>query len=338
MERRVATIYDVARAAGVSAATVSRVLNDHKGVDPELAERVRLHSERLGYERNEVARNLRRKTTSLWAAIVSDVANPFFTSVVRGIEDVASSAGYSVVLCNSDEDIDKENRYIAAAVAARMGGVIISPALEDRTDIAPLLRNRIPVVSVDRRLSTAEVDTVLVDNREGAYAATAHLVELGYRRIACITGPRTIRTAVERVDGYRAALRHFKVPVRNELIRYSDYRHAGGNAAMLALLAAPEPPDAVFVANNLMTLGALAALHDRRLDASVDIGIVGFDAIPWPDLAHPSLTTVLQPTYRVGVEAGNLLADRIAHPDAAARVVTLPTELQVRQAEPLVGT
>src|SRR4051794_23263792 len=161
------TIYDVAKQASVSPATVSRVLNNHASVDPKLVARVHAAVDHLGFQRNHVARSLRRQQTSTWAMIISDVGNPFFTSMVRGVEDVAQSAGFSVVLCNSDEDILKESKYIDAAVSDRMAGVLISPSSQDDTDITPLIQNRTPVVVIDRKLRKAPVDMVLVDNAAG---------------------------------------------------------------------------------------------------------------------------------------------------------------------------
>ena len=182
-----ATIQEVARQAQVSAATVSRVLNGNGKVHPDLVRRVRAAVKALGYQPNSVARNLRRSESSLWAVIVPDVGNPFFTSMVRGVEDVAQGAGYSVVLCNSDEEPGKEARYIAAAAAERMAGVVISPASTRDTDVTQLLDLGIPVVAVDRRLSGASVDTVLVDHERAAEEAAEHLIDMGYRRVACIS-------------------------------------------------------------------------------------------------------------------------------------------------------
>lgn len=182
------TIYDVARRARVSPATVSRVLNGRASVDPELAARVRQATQELEYRPNAVARSLRRSRTSLWAAIISDIGNPFFTSMVRGVEDVAQEAGFSVVLCNGDENPEKEASYVAAALAERMAGVIISPSGRP-TLINRLVEAGIPVVVIDRQPRGIAVDTVLVDNTHGAELATTHLIDNGYRRVACITGP-----------------------------------------------------------------------------------------------------------------------------------------------------
>jgi LacI family transcriptional regulator len=325
-----ATIYDVARRAEVSPATVSRVVNGHANVDPVLAARVRDAMRELDYRPNAVARNLRRSRTSLWAVIISDIGNPFFTSLVRGVEDVAQRAGFSVVLCNSDEDAAKEGRYVSAALSEQMAGVIMSPSGR-ATHVNRLVEARVPVVIIDRQLRGAQVDTVLVDNEHGAELATAHLVENGYRRIACITGPRRISTARQRLRGYERALSAAGLPVADELVRYADFRSDGGYHAMASLLAAEHRPDAVFGANNLMTVGLMECLVDSGVAVPGEMGVVGFDDVPWANLVRPSLTTVAQPTYELGRAAAELLADRITTPARRPSTVTLHTKLQVRE-------
>lgn len=324
-----ATIQQVARHAQVSAATVSRVLNSNGNVHPDLVRRVRSAVEALSYKPNSVARNLRRSESSLWAVIVSDIGNPFFTSMVRGVEDAAQGSGYSVVLCNSDENPVKEAGYIAAAAAERMAGVVISPASTPDTDVTPLLDLGIPVVAVDRRVGGAAVDTVLVDNERAAEEATDHLVDMGYRRIACITGPRQAMTARERLAGYQRGLQHRGQDLQPPLVRHADFRERGGYEAMASLLAGVAP-DAVFVANNLMTVGALECLIHHGIGVPREVGIVGFDEIPWADLVRPSLSTVAQPAYEMGEIAGQLLTNRRASPDGSCETIVLHTTLNVR--------
>ncbi|MDI1463132.1 LacI family DNA-binding transcriptional regulator [Catellatospora sp. KI3] len=324
-----ATIYDVAKQAGVSAATVSRVVNGRASVDTALAARVQQAMRELDYRPNALARNLRRRQTSIWAVVISDIGNPFFTSMVRGIEDVAQGAGYSVVLCNSDEDAAKEARYVAAALEEQMAGVIISSAGR-AANVNRLIEAGTPVVAIDREVRGAAVDTVLVDNEHGAELAVEHLIEAGYERIACIGGPRRLPTAQQRLRGYQRALRAHRRPADDELVRHGDYRQEGGYQAMAALLDEGERPDAIFAANNLMTIGALECLADRGISVPDRMGVVGFDDIPWAHLVRPSLTTVAQPTYELGRTAALLLAERIAEPSRPPSTVTLRTELKVR--------
>ena len=332
-----ATIQDVARRAQVSPATVSRVLNSSSTVHPDLVRRVRAAVEALSYQPNGVARRLRRRESPLWAVIVPDVGNPFFTSMVRGVEDVAQGSGYSVVLCNTDENTGKEAGYIAAAAEERMAGVIIAPASTRDTDVTPLLDLRIPVVALDRRLRRVAADTVLVDNERAAEEATEHLLDMGYRRIACITGPGQAMTARERLAGDRRALRGRGHQARPSLVRRADFREGGGFEAMASLLADADL-DAVFVANNLMTVGALECLVQHDVQVPREIGVVGFDEIPWASLVRPSLSTVAQPTYEMGKTAGELLTTRLLAPSRPAETVVLRTTLNVRASSTPMAT
>ena len=256
--------------------------------------------------------------------------------MVRGVEDAAQGSGYSVVLCNSDENPGKEAGYIAAAAAERMAGVIISPASTRDTDVTPLLDLRIPVVALDRRLRRVAADTVLVDNERAAEEATEHLLDMGYRRIACITGPRHATTARERLAGYRRALRGRGHQARPSLVRHADFREHGGFEAMASLLAAG--PDAVFVTNNLMTVGALECLVQQGVQVPRQMGVVGFDEIPWATLVRPSLSTVAQPSYEMGRTAGELLTARLITPARPAETVVLRTTLNVRDSSTPMAT
>jgi LacI family transcriptional regulator len=333
------TISDVARAAGVSPATVSRVFNGGR-VTPERAERVRRVAAELGFAPNRVARSLRTQRGSVIGLIIPDIENPFFTSLARGVEDAAQQTNLSVVLCNSDGDVEKERRYLGIALAEHMAGVIVAAASRDRTDLTAVTGRGMPVVAVDRRPRGASVDAVLVDNQHGGEAATEHLVAGGYRRIACITGPRGVTTSEERLAGYRdglrEALRARSVPepeIDATLAAYTrrgDFRVEGGRAAMVELLALEEPPDAVFVANNLMTVGALQALRDAGLTPP-GFGVLSFGDVPWAPLVRPSLTAVELPSYDLGFTAARLLQDRIAGRDTALQTVVLRTALRVRE-------
>jgi LacI family transcriptional regulator len=327
---RLLKIQDVARHAGVSAATVSRVLNGRATVNAELAARVQEAVQELGYRPNGVARNLRRRQTTLWAVLISDIGNPFFTSMVRGVEDVGRHYGYSVVLCNTDENPAREAEYIAVALSDNMAGVIISPA-DDTTDISALVAAGTAVVTIDRELADTDVDAVLVDNEKGAEQATSHLIESGFRRVACITGPRRTSTAMRRLRGYQRALKSHGLPQDKSLVRHADFREDGGYSAMAALLDDGVEMDAIFAANNLMTVGAVECLIERGVDIPGQIGVIGFDDIPWARLSRPPLSTVSQPTYELGRAAAQLLSDRIENPSRPSTRMMLQTELHARE-------
>jgi LacI family transcriptional regulator len=323
-----ATIYDVAKHAGVSVATVSRALNGATTVDPDLARRVLASAKTLQYQPNGVARSLRRQRTALWMLLISDIENPFFTSVARGVEDVAQAAGFSLVLCNSDEDLAKERAYISGALQERAAGVLLAPA-SSATDVGPLLDRGVPVVTFDRLLSSADIDSVVTDSVTGARDATTHLLEQGWQRIACIGGPRQAATAQQRALGYQKALSAWgrQAPI----VVDSDFRAEGGRSAMQQLLAAPDRPDGVFVANNLMALGVLSELAAAGLRPGHDLGVVAFDDPPWAALLDPPLSAVAQPAYEVGRAAAQLLRDRTADEHLGPpRHLTLPCQLWPR--------
>jgi LacI family transcriptional regulator len=328
---RAITIDDVARAAQVSTATVSRVLNGTRDVSTDRAARVRTAVAELGYQPFGPARALRRQATDVWAVIVADIENPFFTSIVRGIEDGGREHGFRVMLCNSDEDVRKEADYVDVAIAERMTGVVIAVASTRTSRIEPLLDAGIAVVAVDRRPGGHKVDCVLVDNDRGAAEATAHLIAAGSMRIACITGPQRLSTANERLAGYRRALREAGRDIDPSLVIRQDFREPGGYAAMRDLLDLAEPPDGVLVTNNLMTLGALEALRERRVRVPGDMRIVGFDDAPWAKLLQPSLTVVAQPTYEIGRRSAELLLAARTVPKPSPREVLLHPQLIVRE-------
>ena len=323
------TIADVAREAGVSAATVSRVLNGSATVSSERADRVRLAAEALRYQPSGPARALRRQRTTLWAAIVADNENPFFTSMLRGVEDIAQRESHRLVLCNTDEDVEKEAAYIDVAIADRMAGVIIAVASTAKSDLEPLVRAGIPIVAVDRLPHSATIDSVLVDNRLGARQATEHLLDGGATRVACITGPARLSNAETRLAGYRDALTDRGIVPDKDLVRRADFREEGGHRAACSLLDGPTPPDAIFVTNNLMTLGALRALRERGRRVPDDVTLVGFDDAPWTSLVTPPLSVVAQPTAEIGRQAAELLAS--AGSGRPARHLVLAPTLVVRE-------
>jgi LacI family transcriptional regulator len=321
-----ATISDVAALAGVSTATVSRALNGKSTVDPELVTRVRQAAEELGYQPNGPARNLRRQEAAVVALIISDVENPFFTAIARGVEDVAHEVGYSVVLCNSDESADKENRYLDIAIQERVAGVILSPTGTTK-NLQKLDQRGTAFVAVDRPLPDHASDVVLVDTRLAARQATAHLITQGYQRIGCITGPAGVRTADDRLAGYRDALKAARLRSTAKLVRRTEYKAAGAHRAAQDLLNQPEPPDALLIANSAMAVGVLQALQEQGVRPGKQVGLVAFDDAPWAALVDPPLTVVAQPAYEIGTVAARLLLARIADNSRPPTTTTLGARL-----------
>ena len=327
---KVPTIKQVAERAGVSVATVSRVLAGKGFTSPERVERVRAAVQTLDYRPNRAARNLRTRVTQVVGVVISDIQNPFFTSVVRGIEKVLEGAGYTLILCNSDEEPHREQVLLATLRAESVAGVIISPTRADSEAVHQMVLNGTPLVTIDRTLSMTSVDSVAVANTQGAFTAVNHLLKLGHKCIGMISGPDQASTAKERKDGYLQALQAALLQPCTGMIQYGNFRQEGGYHAMNALLDLPQPPTAVLVGNNLMTLGALQAIHERSLAIPQDIAIVGFDDMSWATSLQPPLTAVAQPTYELGVTAAELLLERIHDPQRPVRHIILETRLIVR--------
>lgn len=321
-------IIDVALEAGVSIATVSRVLNDNEKVSPELAERVRAAALALGYRPNGIARSLRRRSSDVIALIINDVSNPFFTAITRGVEDVAQRSGYSVLLCNTDEDPGKEATYLRVAEQQQVAGIILSPNTAT-SDVSRLLDAKLPLVVIDRILNEP-VDSVMVHSFDGAEEATLHLLASGWKRPACVTGPSGASTASERLQGFLKAVRQHRD--LDELYEHAPFTQEGGVRAAAALLGMPHPPDALFVANSQMALGVLDEVRRRGLRVGQDVGIITFDDAPWAPFISPPMSVVAQPAYEVGRRAAELLMERLSSENPLApRAVTLSTTLIVRE-------
>ncbi len=326
------TIRDVARLAEVSTATVSRVFASDTAVRPETAQRVREAAKKLGYVPNTLARSLRQQTSATWALLIADIENPFLTQVTRGVEDVAQSEGYSLLLCNTDEQPDKEASYLSIAEQYRVSGVLITPT-SAASPVDQLLSRGLPVITMDRPLRPElAVDTVLIDSRRAARSAVDRMIARGRRQIACITGPRRVFTASERVLGYREALHDAGLPIDDELIHYSSFKEEGGRQAATELFDRSDAPpvEAILVANSMMAVGVLQVLRERGLRPSIDVELVVFDDAPWTGLLTPAISVIHQPAYELGQVAGRLLLERLRTPGQPARTVmlnaTLPAE------------
>lgn len=273
------TMRDVAEQANVSVTTVSHVINGTRFVSEELRKRVLEAMKRLDYRPNILARGLRVGKTNTIGLIVPDNSNPFFAEVSRVVEDVGFDSGYSVILCNSDGNLDKELTYIDVLVAKQVDGIIFIASSSQSEHLRLLIDEKIPLVVADREMPDLDVDLVLVDNSRGGYEATKYLLELGHRRIGCISGPSEITPSAERIKGYRQAVSEFDVPFDENLIVRGDFQFEGGKRAMSQLLALPKLPSAVFICNDVMAIGAMGSIRSAGLKMPEDISIVGFDDI-----------------------------------------------------------
>lgn len=326
-----ATARDIARVAGVSTSTVSHVLNGTRWVSTDLRKRVHTAVDELGYEPDGLARSLRVRRSNTIGLVVSDIANPFFTAAVRGIQDVAQARGYGLILSNSDEDGDKEATYLRVLKNRRVDGIILAPAADAYPYLSKLACSGFPLVFLDRELQPLEVAAAVLDNRGAARDATDHLVRLGHTRIAMIAGRRRISATEERIAGYRAGLENAGLPYDDSLVVSGEPGIAEARRVADRLLALDPRPSAFFITNNTMTIGAMGSIRTRGLRVPEDISIVSIDDVSWADVFEPRLTTVAQPTYELGRVAADLVLRRIAGDlDAATARAVLPGHLIIR--------
>ena len=326
-----ASMDDVAKRAGVSIATVSRVLNNSDSVNESTRLKILKAIKDLKYQPSRVAKRLRSKSVSsfLLGVLVPDIRNPFYVDVLRGIEDVAYRNHYAIIMCNYGQDEKKEIMYLDILQAEAIDGLIAAPVNENDQRLKSIIKEGLPVVCVDRGLSGIEVDTVFVNNEESAFAAVNHLVKSGYKRIAYISGLTSIPSSRLREAGYRRALENSGMFSR-EYIRYGNSSYDSGVALCAELLDLPAPPDAIFTGNNLITLGALETIHKRKKQVPKEVAIIGFDDMFWASSLNPPLTAVRQPAYEIGKRAGELLIHRISDPQRPCIQMTLNAELMIR--------
>jgi LacI family transcriptional regulator len=326
------TISDVARQAGVSAMTVSRVVNNSGYISPETRERVEKAIADLGYVPNALARSLRFKQTKTLALVLTDITNPFFTTIARGVEDAASEQGFSVIFCNTDESESKEAEYLNVVLQKQVDGVLLVPASCSGDSVTFLQERKVPLVVLDRRVSDVKVDTVRCDSERGAYQLTRHLLDLGHTRIAILSGPPSVSTATDRVAGYRRALAEAGLGSRAELVYHGEFiRTSGYEMAQQALAMTPRPT-ALFAANNFITSGTFRAVREAGLRVPEDISIVSFDDLPMASDMGPFLTVAAQPAYEMGHRATELLLTRLSgEGPAEPQEIILPTEIIVRE-------
>jgi LacI family transcriptional regulator, galactose operon repressor len=316
---------DLARELNLSTATVSRALSRPEIVAPATRERVLQAVRRSGYHMNGIARSLRTQSTRTIGVVVSDIRNSFSSSIVKAVEDVARVNGYTVLICNADETGQNEEAALQLFIERKVSGVIHCSAGANLELLRVLKNKSIPLIDLDRRSGLENVDTVVLDNHLGAEIATRHLIELGHRRIAMISGPMHLSNARSRAKGFRKTLRAAGIPVAREYIEFGDFRQRSGEEAAQRLLSLRHPPTAVFVANNEMMAGALLAIRQqKRLKVPRDLSLVGFDDARWAQFADPPLTVVSQPTEAMGKKAAELLLQRIQGKTAPKTIVFKP--------------
>ena len=324
------TIKEVAVEAGVSIATVSRVLAGFNSVEDSLRERVSRAVVKLDYHPNHLARGLRLGHRKVIGVIIPDLQNPFFTGVVHGIESALYSAGYTLQLGHSDGLAEREREQLNLLRGESVAGLILMPGDCSGAAHESIRSWDIPVVAIDRAPVGLVVDLVCSDNRQGMTQAVNHLLSLGHKEIALLNGPEGINVTRERLEGYQDTLRNAGIHFPKSFIIHSDFRQKGGYEAMSQFLSMPKPPRAVVVANNLMTLGALQAIHERGVRIPEDLALVCFDDMPWATSLRPPLTAVAQLVEELGRIGGQVLLERLKDPKRVVRQVILPMRLMVR--------
>ncbi len=322
------TIGDVAKQARVSTTTVSRHL---AGQRVREAAAVQASIEALNFRANEMARSLKSGVTRTIGLVVPDVSNPFFAAVTKGVESVSRQLELNVFLSNTDENVERE-RAVLHGLIGRVDGVILAPAREESDNTAELRRARVPIVLLDRRLTDGDdLDCVLVDSTGGASQAARHLLSLGHHRIGLISGPLDTTPGRERYEGFTAALRAAGGDIDPALVQMGDFKTESGYQAALRLLGLPVAPTAIFSANNLMSIGALRALHDMGVRIPDELSLIGFDDLELAELLSPPLTVISRPAVEQGVLAMRLLRNRIeAKRSGRAQHIVLDTRLTVR--------
>ena len=323
-----ASIKDVARQANVSISTVSHVVNRTRFVSDKVRQDVEAAIRALDYVPSAVARSLKSNTTKTLGMLIPNCSNPYFAEIVRSVEDHCFASGYTLILCNTDDEPHRQSVYLQVLAEKRVDGLIIISTGED-SDLLQLLEGlTTPTVLLDREVSHSHCDLVETAHAQGAQMATEHLLQLGHRRIACIGGPADLSSSSQRIQGWRNALE--KANLSADLLWHSDFSSQGGFAAMQAVLQSPQPPSAVFICNDLMGIGALSAAHEAGVRVPQDLSLVGFDDIELARFTSPPLTTIVQPKQQIGMLAVDMLLERIQGGRTDTKQVLLQPALTVR--------
>lgn len=325
-----ANIKDVALKAGVSVTTVSHVVNGTRFVGEDARRRVEAAVRELGYVPSGVARSLKHNATHTFGVLIPNNSNPYFAEILRGVEDRCFAAGYNVILCNSNEDAVRQATYLRVLAEKRIDGLVLVSSHRDAELRKALAELKIPLVLLDREVPGLDCDLVEVDHAAGGMLATSHLLELGHPFVACISGPAELSPSSQRRAGWKRALAAAGVARREGDHERGDFSPRSGYLAMQRLLKRRPRPSAVFVCNDLMALGALAAAYEAGIEVPGQLSIVGFDDIQLAAFSTPALTTIVQPKREIGTRAAELLLERAQRSRSEPRHIILQPQLKVR--------
>lgn len=336
------TIRDVANLAGVSTATAGRVLGGYGSASKKTMRAVLEAAEKLNYIPNAIAQSMKKKNTYTIGLLVANIVNPFYSNIARALEEHLMKQGYNMIICNTDEDVEREISYLRTLYEKRIDGIIIATVLKgtemSREEVNRIYNGSIPTIILDREISGLDLPTVTSDNFGGAYEATSHLIRLGHTRIGIIG--TAISTLSKRVEGYKKALEDHNIPFRESLIADKDLTNIqvgevkeGYNKTITMLTKNRKKPTAIFALNNLLTFGVLLAIQDLGLSIPKDIAIIGWDDFDLAPLLKPPLTVVRQNPINIAGFTANWLLDLInkaGMQDASDRKIMLSTQLVVR--------
>ncbi len=326
-----ATIKDVAALAGVSKTTVSHVINETRFVEGDTRQKVLQAIDELQYRPNAAARSLTTKRTGTIGMLISDASNPFFGEILLSVEEILRPKDYALIICNTTETLEYEAHYLDLLLGQRVDGIIAAATSQPWIELSKAEIQHTPVVFVDRAFDNFDGFYVGVDNQAGAYMGTQHLIQCGYHKIGVLAGLERLSTMRKRLDGYCRALKDANIPLNRQWIIPSQLSIDGGRQAFRTLFSLGDKPDAVFINNNLLALGALLEMAELNIDCIIDLGIVVFDDHPWAAVTNPPLTVVRQPTHKIGQTAAEMILALINNQPVAEKRVILECELIVRQ-------
>lgn len=327
-----ATIHDVAKKAGVAPITVSRVINNSGYVSDKVRMKVNEAVQELGYVPNVLARSLKSKRTHTLALVLTDMTNPFFNILARGVEDTASENGFNVIFCNTDESQTEENKYIQLLLQKQVDGILLVPASSGLESIELIRQQNTPLVIVDRRVQCGDVDMVYGDSEGGAYQLTEYLINLGHRHISFLGGPQIVSTSEDRLKGYQRAMEDNKLQDYIDCY-YGKYTQQSGIDLTRQLFSRSKKPTALVASNNLIAIGVLSAFREMKIKVPEEVAVVAFDDIPENLNINPFLTVVAQPPHEMGKKATEILLSRIMEKSGSSlecQEIKFPVELIVR--------
>lgn len=333
------TIHDIARELEISASTVSRALNDNPRISLKTKEKIKAIADKIGYRPNSLASNLRNKKSNTIGIVVPLINRFFFSAVISGVEDVAFKAGYNVVISQSNDLAAKETSIVQSMYSNRVDGLILSIAMQSQNfeHLKLFKKKHIPLVFFDRAVPEIDTDKIVVDDFDGGYRVTQHLIDQGYKRIAHLAGPQNLKTYFDRKNGYIDAIRKNGIAYDENLVIVSTLTSEDGVPAIEKLMSLPNPPDAAFCGNDTTALSVMIYLRDKGVRIPDDFGIVGFSNEPFSKVVSPSISTIIQPGFTMGQKAAELIIQKIENKERTFQTIVLPTELIVRESSSRKG-